>query len=128
MRQAFLAALASLPLAACSDGTEPTRPQHQLIAAVRQGIYAVKAAPGGALAQFSDVRLYGKGTVCGIVDAQDGGGPRRFAAVGGGEPVIEGSGDAAAGAKIAQTCKGPARKVTSRNPGYTDIQVADVAR
>jgi hypothetical protein len=124
MRPALFLVLA---LPACSDGSEPMRPQHQLIAAVRVGLYAVKAAPGGALAQFSDVRLYGKGMVCGVVDAQDGGGPRRFAAVGGGEPVIEGSGDAAAGAKIARTCKGPARKVTSRNPGYTDIQVDDVA-
>ena len=123
-----LALLLPLSLAACSDGGESSRPQHQMVAAVRQGIYAVKAAPGGALASFSDVRLYGKTIVCGTVDAQDGGGLRRFAVVSGGEPVIEGSDDPDAVAKISRTCQGPARTVTSRNPGYTDISVAEEAR
>ena len=121
------ALLVSLALAACSDGGESTRPQHQMIAAVRQGLYAVKAAPGGALALFSDVQLFGKDVVCGTVDAQDGGGARRFASVRGGEPVIEGSGDPGAAAKIAATCTGPARKVTGRNRTYTDIEVEEQA-
>lgn len=124
MRGALLLPLA---LVACSDGGEPTRPQHQLIAAVRQGLYAVKAAPGGALALFSDVRLHGRNVVCGTVDAQDGGGKRRFAVVGAGEPVIEGSGDASAAATIAATCQGPARKVIGRNTSYTDLEVEATA-
>lgn len=120
--------LLSSPLAACSDGGEPGRPEHQLIAAVRQGLYAVKAAPGGAIARFADVRLHGRNVVCGRVDAQDGGGWRQFAAVGAGEPVIEGSGDPNAPAIIERTCRGPARAVTSRNDAYTDIEVAQQAR
>ena len=119
--------LLPLVLAACSDGSDP-RPQHQLVAAVRKGLYAVKAAPGGALALFSDVQLYGKDVVCGTVDAQDGGGLRRFAVVAGGEPVIVGSGDPTAITKIEETCRGPKRKVVSRNTGYTDLQIDEAAR
>jgi hypothetical protein len=121
------ALLLTLAVTACSDGSESTRPQHQMVAAVRQGLYAIKAAPGGAIARFSDVRLIGRNTVCGTVDAQDGGGLRRFASVAGSEPVIEGSGDAQALAKIKTACRGPARKVTSRNPGYSDVTVEEQA-
>ena len=124
MRAALLLPFA---VAACSDGGQPTRPQHQLIAAVRQGLYAIKAAPGGALAQFSDVRLIGRNTVCGTVDAQDGGGARKFAVVAGGAPAIERSGDPDAAATIAQACRGPTRAVTSRNPTYSDIAVEEQA-
>ena len=120
MRRALLLPLA---IAACSDNSEPKRSQYKAIAAARQGLYAVKAAPGGAIALFSDVRLFGPSTVCGSVDAQDGGGLRRFAVVPGGEPVIEGSGDSAARTKIDTICRGPARKVISRNKGYTDLEI-----
>jgi hypothetical protein len=116
------ALLLPLALAACGESPEP---QQKLVAAARQGLYAVKAAPGGALALFSDVTLHGETVVCGTVDAQDGGGRRRFAVVVGGEPVIEGSGDPTAAATIARTCQGPSRKVTSRNPGYSDLEIED---
>ena len=128
MRRALLLApILAGALAACSDGNQPTRPEHQLIAAVRQGLYAVKAAPGGAIALFSDVRLVGQNTVCGTVDAQDGGGLRRFVSVAGAEPAIEGAGDPAAPAKIDAACKGPSRKVTGRNATYSDIEFELVA-
>ncbi|HEU0065858.1 MAG TPA: hypothetical protein VFQ57_01320 [Sphingomonas sp.] len=111
-------------LAGCSDGTREVG-RHKRMVAVRAGLYAIQAAPGGALAKFDDVRLVGTTTVCGKVDGQDGAGPRRFA-VAKGQVTIEQPREPATVQAIAAACaNAPSYRVISRNAGYTDIAVED---
>ncbi len=123
MKRVLLLALAC---AACGGdgGEEPSqRLQYERARAVRAALYKVKAAPGGAIALFKQVRLHEAGVVCGVVDAQDGDGSRRFS-VSGDEVTVEQPGDTAALRIIEATCRGPAREATSRNEAFTDITVA----
>lgn len=123
LRWILLLALASTGCG--GDDGASQRVRHQRAAAARAGLYAIQAAPGGAIARFSDVRLIGANVVCGTVDAQDGVGPRAFGFAQG-EVTIEQPGDAATRAAVAERCKGgPARRVVSRNVAYTDISVED---
>lgn len=119
----------ALACAACGDGGEQPsqRIQYERARAVRAGLYKVKAAPGGAIALFKEVRLHENGIVCGVVDAQDGVGTRRFS-VSGEEVTVEQPGQTAALRTIAATCRGPARRATSRNEAFSDITVEDEAR
>ncbi|WP_374943471.1 hypothetical protein [Sphingomonas sp.] len=124
MARASTLLLLALASAACSDEASQ-RVQHDRIAAVRTGLNVIKAAPGGPLARFADVRLIGAHVVCGTVDGQDGIGPRHFG-VAHGEAVIEQPDDPATRAAVARTCTGgPSRKVVSRNPIYSDIDVEE---
>lgn len=127
MARARILLLLALASAACSDEASQ-QVRHDRIAAVRTGLNVIKAAPGGPLARFADVRLIGADVVCGTVDGQDGIGPRRFG-VAHGEAAIEQPGDAATGAAVARACTGgPSRRVVSRNPVYSDIAVEDDPR
>lgn len=122
MARACTLLLLALGAAACSDEAAQ-RTQHDRIAAVRTGLNVIKVQPGGPLARFADVRLIGTDVVCGTVDGQDGIGPRRFG-VAHGEAAIEQPGDPATRAAVARTCTGgPSRRVVSRNPAYSDIDV-----
>jgi hypothetical protein len=122
MRALLLLAVAC---AGCSDDGALQSVRYERARAARAGLYAVKAAPGGALARFVDVRLIGANIVCGTVDGQDGGGVRRFG-VANGEAVIEQLGDPASLAAVEKACPaGPSRKVIGRNAAFTDISVED---
>lgn len=126
MSHARTVLLAGLACAACGDNGVSDDVRHARIRAARDGLYAIQAAPGGALARFADVRLFDTKVVCGKVDGQDGGGLRRFGVIPGQEPLIEQPGDAATAAAVARVCTaGPSRKVVSRNAGYTDLSVED---
>ncbi|HEX8486401.1 hypothetical protein [Sphingomonas sp.] len=116
----------ALGCAACGGDGAAETVRHDRARAARAGLYAIQAAPGGALARFADVRLFDSKAVCGKVDGQDGGGLRRFGVLPGREPVIEQPGDAATVVAVERICAGgKARAVVSRNAGYTDIRVED---
>jgi hypothetical protein len=120
MRHAVLLPLALL--AACDDGGENAR-NAKLLRAARAGMNAVRGVPGGKTATFTQVRLVGATTVCGMIDGNDGDGPRPFSARGD-EVTVADRHEPERLRVIAATCTGsPVHEITSRNPTFSDISV-----
>lgn len=114
--------LVPLLLAGCDE--KQALADAKLIKAARKGMNTVRGLPGGRTATFTEVRLVGDDTVCGMIDGNDGDGPRPFATRGD-DPVVADRHDPAASAQIAKMCAGkPVREITSRNQQFTDLEVA----
>lgn len=108
-------------LAAC--GEQQAAEDARLLRAARAGMNAVRGVPGGKTATFTQVRLVGDTTVCGMIDGNDGDGPRPFSARGQDVAVAD-KRDPATAAAIAKTCGGtPVREIVSRNEQFSDIAV-----
>ena len=118
-----IAALALLSLAGCDDGGRNAR-NATLLKAAREGMNAVRGIPGGRTATFTAVRLVGETTVCGMIDGNDGVGPRAFSAKGD-DVVVAEPRDPATAAAIERTCTGPTTEITSRNGTFSDIGVKE---
>lgn len=122
-RAAALALVPLLALAACDDGGENAR-NAQLIKAARAGMNTVRGIPGGKTASFTAVRLVGEDRVCGMIDGNDGDGPRPFG-VRGQQVLVADRRDPASTAAVEKLCAGtPVREITSRNEQFTDLTVA----
>lgn len=116
------APLLALLLAGCDDGGENAR-NAALIKAARAGMNAVRGIPGGKTATFTAVRLVGPARVCGMIDGNDGDGPRAFTALGRSVQVEDKRAPATRTA-IDRACTGaPIREITSRNAQFTDLDV-----
>ena len=119
---------ATLVLCGCSKGaeggTDGGGERFQTLRAARDGMMKVRALPGGKLATFTAVRLVGGANVCGMIDGNDGTGPRAFAVVGN-EVLLADPRDPATVEAVRKPCAGPAREITSRNEQFTDIDVAE---
>lgn len=117
-------ALALLPLAlvaACTD--KQTGEDAALLRAARAGMNTVRGVPGGKTASFTEVRLVGADTVCGMIDGNDGDGPRPFSARGQ-EVQVADKRDPATAAAITKTCTGtPVYEIRSRNDQFSDLEV-----
>ncbi len=114
-----------LPLAllsACDDGGD-TYADAQLVKAARAGMMAVQGVPGGKTSTFTAVRLVGGSTVCGMIDGNDGDGPRAFSAKGQ-DVLVEDKRDPATKAAVDKACVGqPVQEIISRNEQFTDLAV-----
>ncbi|WP_375249818.1 hypothetical protein [Sphingomonas sp.] len=114
--------LLPLALAACDDGGS-TYADAKLVKAARAGMMAVQGMPGGKTSTFTQVRLIGGATVCGMIDGNDGDGPRAFSAKGQ-DVLIEDKRDPATKAAIVKACVGqPVHEIVSRNAQFTDLAV-----
>ncbi|KQT35165.1 hypothetical protein ASG29_03360 [Sphingomonas sp. Leaf412] len=121
MRILLLAAL--LPLAACDDGGKGAR-DAEIVKAARAGMNTVRGIPGGRTASFTAVRLIGGDTVCGMIDGNDGDGPRAFATKGQ-DVLLDDLRDPATKAAVDKACVGqPVHRIISRNDNFTDLDVA----
>ncbi len=116
------ALLLPLLLAACDDGGD-TYADAKLVKAARVGMMAVQGVPGGKTSTFTAVRLVGGTTVCGMIDGNDGDGPRAFSAKG--QVVqVEDKRDPATKAAVDKACVGqPVQEIISRNEQFTDLAV-----
>ncbi|MEH3047543.1 hypothetical protein [Sphingomonas adhaesiva] len=111
-----------LLLAACDDGGS-TYADAKLVKAARAGMMAVQGVPGGKTSTFTAVRLVGKTTVCGMIDGNDGDGPRAFSAQGQ-TVLVEDKRDPATKAAVDRACVGqPVHEIVSRNGQFTDLAV-----
>ena len=116
-------ALLLLPLLAGACVDENAGRDARLLKAARDGMMAVRGIPGGRTATFTAVRLVGGTTVCGMVDGNDGVGPRAFSARGPAVQVADPR-DPATATAIAKTCAGqPVHEIRSRNAQFTDLSV-----
>ncbi len=117
-------ALLLLPLLLAACGEKQAAEDARLLRAARAGMNAVRGIPGGKTANFTEMRLVGGTTVCGMIDGNDGDGPRPFSAQGQTVQVAD-KRDPATTAAIAKTCAGaPVHEIVSRNPQFSDIAVA----
>jgi hypothetical protein len=113
-----------LPLLLAACGEKQAAEDAALLRAARAGMNAVAGIPGGKTATFTQMRLVGGTTVCGMIDGNDGDGPRPFSAAGQQVQVAD-KRDPATAAAIAKTCSGqPVHEIVSRNPQFSDIAVA----
>ena len=120
----MMRALILLPLLLAACGEKQAAEDAALLRAARAGMNAVAGIPGGKTATFTEMRLVGRSTVCGMIDGNDGDGPRPFSAKGQ-EVQVADKRDPATAAAIAKTCTGqPVHEITSRNPQFSDIAVA----
>lgn len=120
IRRALLLPLALL--AACDDGGD-TYADARLIKAARAGMMAVQGLPGGKTSTFTAVRLVGETTVCGMIDGNDGDGPRGFSARGQ-DVLLEDKRDPATKAAVDKACAGqPVQEIIGRNQQFTDLAV-----
>ncbi|MEH3037065.1 MAG: hypothetical protein PGN23_11365 [Sphingomonas adhaesiva] len=119
-RRALILPLALL--AACDDGGD-TYADAKLVKAARAGMMAVQGVPGGKTSTFTAVRLIGGTTVCGMIDGNDGDGPRAFSAKGQ-QVLVEDKRDPATKAAGEKSCVGqPVYEIVSRNEQFTDLAV-----
>lgn len=123
MRRA-LALVAVLCAAGCVD-SDKAAGNAAAVKAARAGMNKVRGIPGGMTSTFTAIRLVGDDVVCGMIDGNDGDGPRPFS-VRGEQVTVADRRDPATAAAIERTCSsGPVREITSRNDQFTDLSVAD---
>lgn len=94
-----------------------------LLREARTGMNTVRGIPGGKTASFTAVKLVGKDTVCGMIDGNDGDGPRPFS-VRGQDVQVADKRDPATAAAIAKACTDtPVYEIRSRNEQFSDLEV-----
>ena len=112
-------------LAACGGDGPDQAERQQALRAARAGMNAVRAIPGGKQASFTQVRLIGDDTVCGMLDGNDGFGARAFA-VKSGMVTISDPHQPHNATAIKAACAGqPVRAITSRNAQFSDLDLAN---
>jgi hypothetical protein len=125
MIRTFAPAALLLALAACDDGGAAAT-DARLVKAARAGMMAVQGMPGGKTSTFTEVRLIGANTVCGMIDGNDGDGPRPFSAKGAdvNNVLIADRHDPGIAVAITKACVGkPVYEIESRNAQFTDLTV-----